>query len=77
MKPKLFKPSETPTVSNDDSSLSIDVVVIDSNGFTLVAYYNFETDQWRFYQSTLFDYNKDNETKWMWYYSPFNKFDVE
>lgn len=69
---RLFDPKKNkPRPSKDDITFSEDVCIIDENNVQGVAYFCFESMQWRFHTDTLVDYDEPgNETKWMWYYPP-------
>lgn len=69
---RLFDPKKNkPNPSKDDITFSEDVCIIDENNVQGVAYFCFESMQWRFHTDTLVDYDEPgNETKWMWYYPP-------
>ena len=69
---RLFDPKKNkPRPSADDITFSEDVCIIDENNMQGVAYFCFESMQWRFHTDALVGYDEPgNETKWMWYYPP-------
>lgn len=68
---KFHNPTEYPTrVEGED--FSVDVFILDETGVHGIAFWNFDDEVWRFHTDTLVDYNeKGAETKWKWYYPPF------
>jgi len=64
-------PTEYPTrVEGED--FSVDVFILDETGVHGIAFWSFDDEVWRFHTDTLVDYNeKGAETKWKWYYPPF------
>ncbi len=68
---KFYNPDEYPTrVEGED--FSVDVFILDETGVHGIAFWNFDDEVWRFHTDTLVDYNeKGAETKWKWYYPPF------
>ena len=71
--PRFYNPTEYPTrVEGED--FSVDVFILDEDGVHGIAFWNFDDEVWRFHTDTLVDYNeKGAETKWKWYYPPFDK----
>ncbi|MFZ4413620.1 MAG: hypothetical protein ACOYOV_11090 [Bacteroidales bacterium] len=62
-------PTEIPLVSKCDSTVTVDVFIIDESGMHGLAFYDLQDKEWRFHTDTVVDYNeKGNETKWKWYY---------
>lgn len=75
---ELNPPTVFPVFSTDYEWMSVDVITIDEEGLINLAYYSFRENEWKFHTDTLVDYfEKGNEMKWGWYYSPFTKYDIE
>lgn len=76
--PTFYLPSVKPIPAPDDPLNSVDVFIMDEDGMHGLAYYSFEDKKWCFHTDTLVDYNEPgSETKWVWYYPPYNKEDVK
>jgi len=75
---RLFDPKKNkPRPSKDDITFSEDVCIIDENDVHGLAYFCFESMQWRFHTDTLVDYDEIGaETKWKWYYPVVSAKDV-
>ena len=75
----LFDPKyKKPKVDPDSKNLfSVDVLVIDENGESGIAYYNFDYKIWGFHSNTLGQYDKGSKVKWLWYYPPVSENDLE
>lgn len=70
---RFYNQNEYPT-RVDGEDFSVDVFILDENGVHGIAFWNFDDEVWRFHTDTLVDYNEPNaETKWKWYYPPFDK----
>jgi len=62
-------PTDIPLASKCDSTVTVDVFIIDERGMHGLAFYDLQDKEWRFHTDTVVDYNeKGNETKWKWYY---------
>lgn len=74
--PRFYNPTEHPTrVEGED--FSVDVFILDEDCVHGIAFWNFDDEVWRFHTDTLVDYNeKGAETKWKWYYPPFELSEV-
>lgn len=70
-KPKLHKPDEHPVESNEDDEYSVDVITIDSDGLSKIAYFNFIQYKWRFHDDDYYDTGAFG-----WHYPVYTKYDV-
>ncbi len=67
---KVYSSNVLPVPSADDTKYSVDVVIVDEDNMSGLAFYSFSKGEWKFHTDTMCDDHENGKPKQFWWYYP-------